>query len=66
MDHLIFLRLWSENDGGRVRWRGSVEHVGTRSRRHFADIGELAAHVVRRLAELSTGAAPAAGDDDRE
>ncbi len=65
MDHLLFLRLWSERDGGRIRWRGSVEHVGTRSRRHFADTAELAAFVVRRLAELSVEADPEGGDDPR-
>jgi hypothetical protein len=56
MDHLLVLRLWSEDDRGRVRWRGSVEHAGTRSRRLFANAEDLTAYVVRRLAELSAPA----------
>ena len=65
MDHLLFLRLWSERDGGRIRWRGSLEHVGTRSRRHFADTAELAEFVVRRLAELSSELEAAEDGDPR-
>jgi hypothetical protein len=40
-EHLFVVRLRSEGDDDRERWRGYVEHIPSGRRLHFADLVDL-------------------------
>jgi len=49
-DHLFVVRLRAEQDEGRTRWRGSVEHVPSGRRLFFADLTNLTDFIALRAA----------------
>ncbi len=53
MDHLFIVRIWSEPRDGEPHFRGSVEHVGSRLRRHFADPTGLVDYLDARVDEAA-------------
>lgn len=49
--HLFVVRVWWEtNDGNSPgEWRGSVEHVASRTKRYFRNMGKLTAFIEGQL-----------------
>ena len=48
------VRIWHEEadeEGNAIAWRGSVDHVGSKKRFHFQDLGQLV-HFIRQMARL--------------
>jgi hypothetical protein len=58
MDHLFIVRIWSEPRDGEPHFRGSVEHVGSRLRRHFADPAGLVEYLEGRVGEAALEIVP--------
>ena len=47
-EHAFLVRTWREpgDAGGHAEWRGLVEHLHTKQRRYFRDLGDLCAFIL--------------------
>jgi len=52
-EHLFVVRMWREADAApEDEWRGSVEHIGSRTRLYFAGLDTLRAFIQTQLTRL--------------
>jgi hypothetical protein len=65
--HLFVVRMWWEPDGGDMvgEWRGSIEHVNSRTKRYFRDMEKLAVFIEDHLTPTVSGRTEAEGEQAR-